>query len=450
MAFESLSDKFQAIFKKLKGKGKLSEEDVNLAVREVKLALLEADVSFKVVKDFTKRLKEKAIGQEVFTSLTPAQTVIKIVKDELIEMMGAERKEIEIVSGRINTIMMTGLQGAGKTTTATKLALKMKEAGKRPLLVACDIYRPAAIKQLQVNGDRVKVPVFSMGTEIAPPDIAKSAMKHAEENGNNIVIFDTAGRLHIDEALMAELVAIREAVSMDTTVLVVDAMTGQDALNVAETFHKEVGIDGVIMSKMDGDARGGAALSIKAQTGCPVLYVATGEKPGDLEPFYPDRIASRILGMGDLMTLIEKAEQTMDAETGRALEEKLRKADFNFDDFLEQMKQIKQMGPVGDLLNMIPGMSANLKGVDLSALDEGALDGIEAIILSMTPQERANPDLLNPSRKNRIAKGSGKDMAEVNRLVKQFDQMKKMMKRFGGKKKKRFGGFGAGGFNLPF
>lgn len=432
MAFESLSDKFQAIFKKLKGKGKLKEEDVNAAIREVKLALLEADVSFKVVKDFTKRLKEKAVGQEVFSSLTPAQTVIKMVRDELVEMLGSERSEIEFAQGRIHTIMMVGLQGAGKTTTITKLALKLKEMGKRPLLVACDIYRPAAIEQLTINAERIGVPIFSMGTNVKPDDIAKAGVEYAKAQNCNVVLFDTAGRLHIDADLMQELVTIKETVEIDTTILVVDAMTGQDAINVADTFHKEVGIDGVIMSKMDGDARGGAVLSIKAQTGCPVLYIAMGEKAADLEPFYPDRIVSRILGMGDIMTLIEQAEKTMDADVNKRFEEKLKRAEFGFDDFLEQLKQVKKMGPIGDLLQMIPGMGGKLKGVDLSALDEGAFAGVEAIILSMTPEERANPDLLNPSRKYRIAKGCGKDISEVNRLVKQFEQMKKMMKQFGG------------------
>lgn len=430
MAFEGLTEKFQNIFKKLKGHGKLTENDVKLAVKEVKIALLEADVSFKVVKEFTKRLSEKAIGAEVFNSLTPAQTVIKIVRDELIDMLGSETKEIELKTGNeITTIMMMGLQGAGKTTTCAKLAAKYKEKGRKPLLVACDVYRPAAVKQLQVNGEKVGVEVFSMGTNISPVDISRAAYEYAIKEGFNTIILDTAGRLHIDEDLMQELKNIKSNVNVDSSVLVVDAMTGQDAVNVSQNFNDNIGIDGVIITKLDGDARGGAALSIKAQTGCPILYVGMGEKLSDFEMFHPDRVASRILGMGDMLTLIEKAEKNFDLESSKVLEEKIRKAEFGFDDFLEQLKQIKKMGPIGDLLSMIPGVGGNLKGIDLSSLNEKSFDDIEAIILSMTKEERSNPDILNPSRKNRIARGSGRDISEVNKLVKQFEQMKKIMKK---------------------
>ena len=452
MAFEGLTDKFQSIFKKLKGQGKLSEKDVKLAVKEVKIALLEADVSFKVVKEFTNKLTEKAVGAEVFNSLTPAQTVIKLVRDELIEMLGSETKEIELKSGNeITSIMMMGLQGAGKTTSCAKLASKLKEKGKKPLLVACDIYRPAAVKQLQVNGEKVGVEVFSMGTNVDPVNIASAAIEYANKENFNIVIFDTAGRLHIDDDLMQELQNIKSKVSIDSSILVVDAMTGQDAVNVSQLFNEKIGIDGVIVTKLDGDARGGAALSIKAQTGCPILYAGMGEKLSDFEIFHPDRIASRILGMGDMLTLIEKAERNFDIESTKKLEEKFRKAEFGFDDFLEQLHQVKKMGPIGDLLSMIPGLGSNLKGVDLGALNEASFDGIEAIILSMTPEERMNPSILNPSRKNRIAKGSGKDISEVNKLVKQFEQMKKFMKKMP-TGKKHMGGLSNmfGGMKFPF
>lgn len=448
MAFEGLTDKFNSIFKKLKGHGRLTEKEVTLAVKEVKLALLEADVSFKVVKDFTKKLTEKAVGAEVFNSLTPAQTVIKMVRDEMIEMLGSETTEIKLKDGNeITTLMMLGLQGAGKTTTASKLAAKFKEKGKKPLLVACDIYRPAAIKQLQINGEKLGIEVFSMGTDNSPVDISKAAIEYAKSNNYNIVILDTAGRLHIDDQLMTELENIKKEVNVDSSILVVDAMTGQDAVTVSQTFNDRIGVDGVIVTKLDGDARGGGALSIKAQTGCPILYVGMGEKLSDLEVFHPDRIASRILGMGDLLTLIDKAEANFDKEQAKELEEKIRKSTFGFDDFLEQLKQIKKMGPISELIGMIPGINNSLKNVDLSNINDDVFKNTEAIILSMTPKERANPDLLNPSRKNRIAKGSGVDISEVNKLVKQFDQMKKMMKRLP-KGKKRFGGFG--GMKFPF
>ena len=473
MAFDSLSDKLQNIFKNLRGKGRLSEADVKVALKEIKMALLEADVSFKVVKQFISSVQERAVGQDVLNSLTPGQMVIKIVNEELISLMGSETTEIDLKGGQaITVIMMMGLQGAGKTTTTAKIAGKLKEKGKRPLLVACDVYRPAAIKQLEINGEKQGVPVFSMGDKIKPADIAKAAVAHAEKNGNNVVILDTAGRLHVDEEMMAELREIKSVVDVHQSILVVDAMTGQDAVNVATHFNDEVGIDGVIITKLDGDTRGGAALSIKAVTGKPILYVGMGEKLSDLEQFYPDRMASRILGMGDVLTLIEKAgaeldeekamqmgdvltliekaQSQIDEEKAKEMEQKLRKAEFDFEDYLESMKQVKNMGGIGSILNMLPGMGLGnqMKNVNMDAVDESALGRVEAIILSMTPQERRNPSLLNPSRKNRIAKGAGVDIAEVNRLVKQQEQMKKMMKQMpgmlGGKGGKR------GKFRLPF
>ena len=435
MAFDSLSDKLQNIFKNLRGKGRLSEADVKVALKEIKMALLEADVSFKVVKQFISSVQERAVGQDVLNSLTPGQMVIKIVNEELISLMGSETTEIDLQGGQaITVIMMMGLQGAGKTTTTAKIAGKLKEKGKRPLLVACDVYRPAAIKQLEINGEKQGVPVFSMGDKIKPADIAKAAVAHAEKNGNNVVILDTAGRLHVDEEMMAELREIKSVVDVHQSILVVDAMTGQDAVNVASHFNDEVGIDGVIITKLDGDTRGGAALSIKAVTGKPILYVGMGEKLSDLEQFYPDRMASRILGMGDVLTLIEKAQNQIDEEKAKEMEQKLRKAEFDFEDYLESMKQVKNMGGIGSILNMLPGMGfgSQMKNVNMDAIDESALGRVEAIILSMTPQERRNPSLLNPSRKNRIAKGAGVDIAEVNRLVKQQEQMKKMMKQMPG------------------
>ena len=460
MAFESLSDKLQNIFKNLRGKGRLSEADVKAALKEVKMALLEADVSFKVVKQFISSIQERAVGEEVFGSLTPGQTVIKIVTEELVKLMGSETTEIALKPGNeITVIMMAGLQGAGKTTTTAKIAAKLKAKGKKPLLVACDVYRPAAIKQLQINGEKVDVPVFSMGDKISPVDIAKAAVEHASKNGFNVVILDTAGRLHIDEGMMEELEQIKETVNVYQTILVVDAMTGQDAVNVSGTFNDKIGIDGVILTKLDGDTRGGAALSIRSVTGKPILYIGMGEKLSDLEQFYPDRMASRILGMGDIQSLIEKAAAQVDEEQAKELSQKLRKAEFDYNDFLSQMQQIKKMGGMGSILSMMPGVGSQLAGVDM---DEGdrSLHRVESIILSMTKEERANPGLMNPSRKQRIAKGAGVDIGEVNRLVKQFDQMKKMMKQMpglmgGGKRKgmKGLGGLGGlmgGKMKLPF
>lgn len=460
MAFESLSDKLQNIFKNLRGKGRLSEADVKAALKEVKMALLEADVSFKVVKQFISSIQERAVGEEVFGSLTPGQTVIKIVTEELVKLMGSETTEIALKPGNeITVIMMAGLQGAGKTTTTAKIAAKLKAKGRKPLLVACDVYRPAAIKQLQINGEKVDVPVFSMGDKISPVDIAKAAVEHASKNNFNVVILDTAGRLHVDENMMEELEQIKEAVNVYQTILVVDAMTGQDAVNVSGTFNDKIGIDGVILTKLDGDTRGGAALSIRSVTGKPILYIGMGEKLSDLEQFYPDRMASRILGMGDIQSLIEKAAAQVDEEQAKELSQKLRKAEFDYNDFLNQMQQIRKMGGMGSILSMMPGVGSQLAGVDM---DEGerSMHRVESIILSMTKEERANPGRINPSRKQRIAKGAGVDIGEVNRLVKQFDQMKKMMKQMpglmgGGKRKgmKGLGGLGGlmgGKMKLPF
>lgn len=431
MAFESLSDKLQNIFKKLKGKGRLSEADVKTALKEVKMALLEADVSFKVVKQFINSVTERAIGQDVMSSLTPGQMVIKIVNEEMVSLMGSETTELAMnPSNEITVIMMMGLQGAGKTTTAAKLAGKYKSKGRKPLLVACDIYRPAAIEQLQVNGEKQGVPVFAMGTNHKPVNIAKAALEHAQKNDCNLVIIDTAGRLHIDESMMEELVEIRDNIDIKQTVLVVDAMTGQDAVNVASVFEEKIGIDGVILTKMDSDTRGGAALSIRSVTGKPILYVGMGEKLSDLEQFYPDRMASRILGMGDVLTLIEKAEAAVDEEKAKEMEKKFKKAEFGFDDYLESMAQIKKMGGLEDVMNMIPGLGGQIKGAQMP--DEKAIGRTEAIIYSMTLEERANPSILNPSRKARIAKGAGVNIAEVNRLVKQFEQSRKMMKQMSG------------------
>ena len=451
MAFDSLSDKLQNIFKNLRGKGRLSEADVKAALKEVKMALLEADVNFKVVKNFIKSVEERAIGQDVMSSLTPGQMVIKIVNEEMISLMGSETTEIAIKPGNeITVIMMAGLQGAGKTTTTAKLAGKFKAKGKKPLLVACDVYRPAAIEQLTINGNKQGVEVFSMGTGHNPVDIAKASIAHAKENNYNIVILDTAGRLHIDENMMDELINIKSEVNVDQTILVVDSMTGQDAVNVASSFNEKVGIDGVILTKLDGDTRGGAALPIKAVTGKPILYVGMGEKLSDLEQFYPDRMASRILGMGDVLTLIEKAEAQIDADKAKEMEAKIKKAEFDFDDFLEYMGQIRNMGGIGSIMSMLPGMGlgGNMKNIQMPDEDEAEanLKRTEAIIHSMTAKERKNPDILNPSRKNRIARGAGVDISEVNRLVKQFEQMKKMMKQMPGMMK----GAKKGRFKLPF
>ena len=451
MAFDSLSDKLQNIFKNLRGKGRLSEADVKAALKEVKMALLEADVNFKVVKNFIKSVEERAIGQDVMSSLTPGQMVIKIVNEEMISLMGSETTENKLKSGNeITIIMMAGLQGAGKTTTTAKLAGKFKEKGKKPLLVACDVYRPAAIEQLTINGNKQGVEVFSMGTGHNPVDIAKASIAHAKDNNFNIVILDTAGRLHVDENMMEELINIKNEVEVDQTILVVDSMTGQDAVNVAASFNEKVGIDGVILTKLDGDTRGGAALSIKAVTGKPILYVGMGEKLSDLEQFYPDRMASRILGMGDVLTLIEKAEAQIDADKAKEMEAKLKKAEFDFDDFLEYMGQIRNMGGIGSIMSMLPGMGlgGNMKNLQMPDEDEAEanLKRTEAIIQSMTAKERKNPDIINPSRKNRIARGAGVNISEVNRLIKQFEQMKKMMKQMPGMMK----GAKKGRFKLPF
>ena len=449
MAFESLSDKLQNVFKNLRGKGRLSEADVKASLKEVKMALLEADVSFKVVKQFIKSVEERAVGADVMNSLTPGQMVIKIVHEELIKLMGSETTDLKLKGGNeVTVLMMMGLQGAGKTTTAAKIAGKLKAKGRKPLLAACDVYRPAAIKQLQVNGEKQGVEVFTMGENQKPVNIAKGAYEHARKNGCNVLILDTAGRLHVDEDMMAELQEIKEHLSIDQALLTVDAMTGQDAVNVAGVFEEKIGIDGVILTKLDGDTRGGAALSIKAVTGKPILYVGMGEKLSDLEQFYPDRMASRILGMGDVLTLIEKAQESVDEEKAKAMTQKLKKAQFGFDDYLESMNQMKKMGGMASILSMMPGLGSQMKDLE-SAIDEKKMAQIEAIILSMTPRERTNPEILNLSRKGRIARGAGVDIAEVNRLVKQFEQMRKMMKQMpglmGGK------GFGKRGrFRMPF
>lgn len=443
MAFESLSDKLQDVFKKLKSKGKLTEKDVTAALREVKLALLEADVNFKVVKSFIDKIKERAVGQEVLESLTPGQQVIKIVHEELIDLMGSTQSKLTFSSMPPTVYMMVGLQGAGKTTTSGKLGGQIKKMGKKPLLVACDVYRPAAIKQLQVVGSQVGVPVFSIEDSKQPVEIAKAALEYAKVNHNDVVIVDTAGRLHIDEKLMNELEEIKSAVKPQEILLVVDAMTGQDAVNVAESFNEKLGIDGVILTKLDGDTRGGAALSVRSVTQKPIKYVGLGEKLEDLQPFYPDRMASRILGMGDVLTLIEKAQQSFDAKKVSALEQKFRKMEFDFDDFLEQMQQVKKMGPLNQILGMIPGMNTQKLG-DIE-VDEKEIAHIEAIIKSMTKEERKDPSILNGSRKRRIAAGSGRDLQEVNRLIKQFEQMRKMMKQLSDMTKGK-----KGKFKLPF
>ena len=434
MAFDSLSEKLQNVFKKLRGKGRLSESDVKEAVKEVKIALLEADVNFKVVKNFVNTIQEKAVGEDVMKSLTPGQMVIKIVNEELTDLMGSEKTDITFrTDGNPTHIMMAGLQGSGKTTTAAKLAAKFRDSGRRPLLVACDVYRPAAVEQLKVNGEKLGIPVFSMGTDVDPVEIAKAAVQHASENRNNVIIFDTAGRLHIDEEMMDEIIRIKDEVGVDETVLVVDAMTGQDAVNVAKTFDEKVGIDGVVLTKMDGDTRGGAALSVKAVTGRPILYVGMGEKLSDLEEFYPDRMASRILGMGDVLTLIEKAQEEIDEEEARKMTEKIRKEGFDFNDYLSSMKQLRKLGGITKFMGMLPGVGSKLKGLELDNEEtEITLNRNEAIIFSMTPKERENPEILNTSRKKRIAGGAGVDISEVNRLVKQFEQARKTMKQMPG------------------
>ncbi len=454
MAFESLTDKLQNIFKNLRGKGRLTEEDVKAALKEVKLALLEADVSFKVVKQFIKSVEERAVGQDVMNGLNPAQMVIKIVNEEMIALMGSETTEIQFQPGKaITVIMMAGLQGAGKTTATAKIAGRLKLKGKKSLLVACDVYRPAAVEQLQINGAKQEVDVFSMGTEHKPADIAKAAIAHAEKNGHNVVILDTAGRLHVDEDMMTELQEIKGAVSVHQTLLVVDAMTGQDAVNVAGEFERQVGIDGVVLTKLDGDTRGGAALSIRAVTGKPILYVGMGEKLSDMEQFYPERMANRILGMGDVLTLIEKAQESidLDEDKGREMAGRMKKGKFDFEDYLESMKQMRNMGGLSSILSMLPGMG--IRGADLdSMIDEKQMKRMEAIVLSMTKEERKNPKLLNPQRKHRIAKGAGVDVAVVNRFIKQFEQSQKMMKQFGGGKRGRgmLGGFPGRKGGFPF
>ena len=456
MAFESLTDKLQNVFKKLRSKGRLTEEDVKTALKEVKMALLEADVNFKVVKQFVKSVEERAVGQDVMNGLNPGQMVIKIVNEELISLMGSETTEIAMQPGKsITVIMMVGLQGAGKTTATAKLAGKLKTKGKKSLLVACDIYRPAAIEQLKINGKKQEVDVFEMGTDHKPVEIAREAIAYAEKNGHNVVILDTAGRLHVDEDMMAELQDVKSGVTVHQTILVVDAMTGQDAVNVAKEFDEKVGLDGVILTKVDGDSRGGAALSIKAVTGRPILYVGMGEKLSDMEQFYPDRMANRILGMGDVLSLIEKAQESIDIdeEKSREMAGRMKKGKFDFEDYLESMKQMRNMGGLSSILSMLPGMG--LKGANLeSMVDEKQLSHMEAIVLSMTKAERSNPKLLNPQRKYRIAKGAGVDVAVVNRFIKQFEQSQKMMKQFGGGGKRRggmFGGFpGMKGGRFPF
>jgi signal recognition particle subunit SRP54 len=444
LVFESLADKLQNTFKALRGKGKLTEADVKAAMREVKLALLEADVNFKIVKEFVQKVTDRAIGQEVMSSLTPGQQVIKIVNEELTTLMGTTRSKLTFSSSPVSVYMMVGLQGSGKTTTCGKLGNYLKKQGKKPLLVACDIYRPAAIKQLQVVGDSLSIPVFTMG-EINPVEITKAAINHANRYGNDVVILDTAGRLHIDETLMNELVEIKKAARPTEILLVVDAMTGQDAVNVAESFNAQLGIDGLIMTKLDGDTRGGAALSVKAVTGKPIKFAGIGEKLSELEEFHPDRMASRILGMGDVLTLIEKAQSTFDEESARKLEKKMKKGNFDFEDFLSQLQQMKKMGPIGDLLGMIPGLG-NQKALKDVQVDEKEFVRLEAIIQSMTLKERRDPNLINGSRKKRIAAGSGTSVQEVNKLLKQFEQTKKLMKQFSGmdKRMKR------GGMRMPF
>ena len=448
MAFDSLSDKLQNVFKTLRGKGRLTEDDVKIALREVKMALLEADVNFKVVKRFTKDIQERAIGEDVMNGLNPGQMVVKIVHEELIRLMGEEPVKLALKPrDQITVLMMMGLQGAGKTTTAAKLAGLLKKDGRKPLLVACDIYRPAAIEQLKVNGQKQNVDVFSMGDQNKPAVIAKAAYDHAEKNGYDTVIIDTAGRLHIDQDMMDELKEIRQVVDVDQTLLTVDAMTGQDAVKVAEAFKDQIGIDGVILTKLDGDTRGGAALSVRAVTGKPILYAGMGEKLTDLEPFYPDRMASRILGMDDVLTLIDKAQESIDEEEAAKLVQKVGKAQFDFNDYLTSISQMRKMGGLSDILSMLPGLGGKIQNIDMDQ-GEKQMMVTEAMIYSMTPQERANPDILTPSRKNRIAKGSGLDISEVNRIVKQFEQTRKMMKQMPGmmKRGKKRGGF----FNMPF
>ncbi len=447
MAFDSLTEKLQNVFRNLRKKGTLTEADVKTALKEVKMALLEADVNFRVVKKFVKSVEEKAVGEDVLGGLNPAQTVIKIVNDQLVELMGGEPVELKLKSSNDKTIiMMMGLQGAGKTTTAAKIAGKVMKKGRKPLLVGLDVYRPAAIDQLKKNAEKAGSEVFTMAPSNKPLKIAKESLHYAEKMGCNVIILDTAGRLQVDEEMMQELVELKENIPIDYCLLTIDAMTGQEAVNVAKSFDEKVGIDGVILTKLDGDTRGGAALSVKAVTGKPIYYAGMGEKLSDLEVFHPDRMASRILGMGDMMTLIEKAQEDFDQEKAKELEQKMKKSQFGFDDYLTSMNQIKKMGGVTSVLSMMPGMgSAQMQQVE-DAMDEKKLARIEGIIYSMTPKERSNPEILTPSRKRRIAKGAGVDIAEVNRLVKQFEQTRKMMKQFGGAKGmgRMLGGLGKG------
>lgn len=453
MIFENLADRLQETFKKLRGHGKLTADDVNATMREIRIALLEADVNFKVVKDFIKKIKERAVGQEVLESLTPAQAVIKIVNEELTALMGQTQSHINISPKAPTIIMMVGLQGAGKTTSAGKLGLMFKKQGKHPLMVAADIYRPAAIKQLQVLGSQIDIPVFAKEDCKDAVRIANEAIDYAKSYANDIVIIDTAGRLHIDENLMQELKSIKEDVKPHEILLVVDAMTGQDAVNVAESFNNDLGLDGVILTKMDGDARGGAALSVKAVTGCPIKFVGAGEKLEALEPFYPDRMASRILGMGDVLTLIEKAQTAFDAEEAKKMEKAFRKNEFTLDDFLSQLNQVRKLGSFENILGMIPGMGGlkkKLGDVDID-MNGKEIKHIEAIIRAMTPEEKRNTKIINGSRRKRIAMGSGTKVQEVNKLLKQFDEMKKMMKKMSNMKQlNKKGKKGKGGFKLPF
>jgi len=442
MAFENLSNKLQDVFKQLRGKGKLTEKDVKDAMREVRLALLEADVNFKIVKDFVNNVTEKAIGSDVLSSLTPGQHVVKIVNDELVELMGSTNSQLTFSSKPPTIFMMVGLQGAGKTTTIGKLGGLIRKQGRHPMFVACDIYRPAAIKQLEVVGKTYNIPVFSMGDKVSPVEIALKSIEYAKENHLDVIFIDTAGRLHIDEELMGELEDIKKSVRPQEILLVVDAMTGQDAVNVAQGFNDRLGIDGIVMTKLDGDTRGGAALSVRNITGRPIKYVGMGEKMEDLEAFHPDRMASRILGMGDVLSLIEKAQENFDEEEAKKLEAKMRTMDFNLEDFYGQLQQVKKMGPLKNVLGMIPGISKQLDGVEI---DDKAMVHIEAIIQSMTPHERRNPDILNGSRKKRIAQGAGRSVQEINSLLKRFEEMKKMMKQMQGMSRGR-----KGKMNLPF
>ncbi|CAM3354522.1 signal recognition particle protein [Marinicrinis lubricantis] len=450
MAFEGLSSRLQNVFSKLKGKGKVSEEDVNDAMREVRLALLEADVNFKVVKEFISKVKEKAIGQEVMKSFTPAMVVIDIVNKELTELMGGAQSKLAKSNRPPTVILMVGLQGAGKTTASGKLAKLLQKQNHKPMLVAADIYRPAAIKQLQTLGEQLKVPVFALGDQVSPVEIAKQGIEQAKQEHHDYVIIDTAGRLQIDESLMEELKQIKDAVQPDEVLLVVDAMIGQEAVNVAESFHHQLELSGIVLTKLDGDTRGGAAISVKAVTGCPIKFAGMGEKLDALEPFHPERMASRILGMGDMLTLIEKAQTTIDTEKAKELERKMRKAEFTFEDFLEQMEQVKKLGPLDQVLDMLPGMG-KMKGMKNLNVDEKQMARVVAIVKSMTKEEKQNPELLNASRRKRIAEGSGNSIQEVNRLIKQFEEMRKMMKQFssmmGNKKQmKKLGK----GFKFPF